>query len=335
MIRVERLSRRYGTNVAVDNLSFSVERGEIVGFLGPNGAGKSTTMRILTGYIAADGGVAEVAGLDVARDPVGVRARLGYLPESNPLYLDMSVARFLQFVGHARRIDRAKMKSAIDRVIGSCGLQEVFGRPISQLSKGYRQRVGLAQALLHDPDLLILDEPTAGLDPNQVLEIRDLLVRLGKEKTVILSTHILQEVPAVCSRVIIIARGRKVADSPLGELLRKEGPVRVTCSAISLEAAVAAAQSVPGVSVRSKAQVDSRVRLELAAPPGAEATEAVAAAIVGKGGRIAEVGRQNETLEECFYRHTMTQAAGERGAASGEPGAGAERSLASAAESAA
>jgi ABC-2 type transport system ATP-binding protein len=335
MIRVERLSRRYGSTVAVDNLSFSVERGEIVGFLGPNGAGKSTTMRILTGYIAADGGIAEVAGLDVARDPVGVRSRLGYLPESNPLYLDMSVARFLQFVGHARRIDRAKMKPAIDRVIASCGLQEVFGRTISQLSKGFRQRVGLAQALLHDPDLLILDEPTAGLDPNQVLEIRDLLVRLGKEKTVILSTHILQEVPAVCTRVIIIARGKKVADSPLAELLRKDGPVRITCSAITLEAAVAAAQAIPGVSVRSKAQVDSRVRLELAAPPGHDATEAVAAAILGKGGRITEIGRQNETLEECFYRHTIGQGSEAPGGFPSAPPGARGVSLGSPAESAA
>lgn len=305
MIRVEHLVRRYGSTLAVDHLGFSVERGEIVGFLGPNGAGKSTTMRILTGYLASDEGRAEVAGIDVAREPVAVRRRIGYLPESNPLYLDMTVAGFLGFAGRMRGLERGKQRAAIDRVSASCGLRDVLGRTISELSKGYRQRVGLAQALLHDPDLLVLDEPTAGLDPNQVLEIRDLLVRLGREKTVLLSTHILQEVPAVCSRVIIIAKGKKVADAPLGELLRRDGPVRVDCAGIAPEAAESALQGIEGIGVRAKVVIEGRLRLELSAPPGPEACERVAAALVAKGARLAEVSRQFETLEQCFHRHTL------------------------------
>jgi ABC-2 type transport system ATP-binding protein len=309
MIRVDRLVRWYGQTPAVHNLTFSVEPGEIVGFLGPNGAGKSTTMKILTGFLAADSGTAEVCGIDVAKDPVGVRSRVGYLPESNPLYPDMSVARFLQFSAEVRQMDRARQRSALDRVKSACGLKDVMGKTISELSKGFRQRVGLAQALLHDPDLLILDEPTAGLDPNQVLEIRDLLLRLGKEKTVILSTHILQEVPAVCSRVIIIAKGTKVADAPIGELLRRDGAVRLVCSGLTLAAAEQAVQSVPGVEVRSKAAIDNRVRLEVAGPPGVELCESLAAAVAVKGGRVSELTRQSESLEECFRRHTMNHEA--------------------------
>jgi ABC-2 type transport system ATP-binding protein len=305
MIRVERLTRSYGSTVAVDGLTFSVDRGEIVGFLGPNGAGKSTTMRILTGYLAADSGVAEVAGFDIKENPLAVRASVGYLPESNPLYLDMGVHAFLDFSGRIRGIERSKRRSAVDRAVQSCGLRQVLGRSIGELSKGFRQRVGLAQALLHDPDLLILDEPTAGLDPNQVLEIRDLLVRLGREKTVILSTHILQEVPAVCSRVIIIARGRKVADAPMPELLRKDGPVRVVCSGLDVAQAEAAATSVPNVSVRSKAAIGGRVQMELAAPAGDDMAEKISAALVARGARISELIRQNETLEDCFRRYTV------------------------------
>ncbi|MFN0206179.1 MAG: ATP-binding cassette domain-containing protein [Planctomycetota bacterium] len=305
MIRVERLTRSYGSTVAVDGLTFSVDRGEIVGFLGPNGAGKSTTMRILTGYLAPDSGVAEVVGLDIRKHPVEVRRRVGYLPESNPLYLDMSVHSFLDFTGRVRGLDRNKRKSSVDRSVQSCGLRSVLGKSIGELSKGFRQRVGLAQALLHDPDLLILDEPTAGLDPNQVLEIRDLLVKLGKEKTVILSTHILQEVPAVCSRVIIIAKGQKVADAPIGELLRKDGPVRVVCTGIEPNAAEAAIATIPNVTVRSKMAVNGRVHLELSAPANDDIPERAAAALTARGARISELIRLNETLEECFRRHTL------------------------------
>lgn len=317
MIRVERLTRSYGSTLAVDNLGFSVDRGEIVGFLGPNGAGKSTTMRILTGYLAADSGLAEVAGIDIRKDPVAVRERVGYLPESNPLYLDMSVAGFLDFAARVRGLERGKRKSAIDRATQSCGLRSVLGKAIIELSKGFRQRVGLAQALLHDPDLLILDEPTAGLDPNQVLEIRDLLVRLGKEKTVILSTHILQEVPAVCSRVIIIAKGRKVADARMGELLKKDGPVRISCSGISSADAEAAICSIPNVQIRSHMASDGKLKYECSAPEGDEAVEKIASALAARGARVQELLRRNETLEECFHRYTLGENAPQAAAVAG------------------
>jgi gliding motility-associated transport system ATP-binding protein len=305
MIRVERLTRRYGPTVAIDGLSFSVDRGEVVGFLGPNGAGKSTTMRILTGYLAADEGRAEVAGIEVARDAVGVRSRVGYLPETNPLYPDMQVAGFLEFVATIRGVERSRRRAAIDRAVQACGLRGMLGKSIAELSKGFRQRVGLAQALVHDPDLLILDEPTAGLDPNQVLEIRDLILRLGREKTVLLSTHVLQEVTAVCGRAIILARGRKVADGALAELARTDGPVRLQCAGLALEAAEAALVALPAVSVTSKASIDGRSRFELQAPGGDEACERIGAAIHACGGRISELHRQNETLEECFHRLTV------------------------------
>ncbi|MBI3820048.1 MAG: ATP-binding cassette domain-containing protein [Planctomycetes bacterium] len=317
MIRVERLTRSYGSTLAVDGLSFSVDRGEIVGFLGPNGAGKSTTMRILTGYLAADSGFAEVAGIDIRKDQVGVRKRVGYLPESNPLYLDMSVAGFLDFAARVRGLDRGKRKSSIDRATQACGLRSVLGKSIGELSKGFRQRVGLSQALLHDPDLLILDEPTAGLDPNQVLEIRDLLVRLGKEKTVILSTHILQEVPAVCSRAIIISKGKKVADARISELLKKDGPVRVVCSGISAADAEAAISIIPNVQIRSHMTTDGILKLECAAPAGDGSNERIAAALVARGARLHELSRRNETLEECFHRYTLGSNLGEPAAAAG------------------
>lgn len=310
MIRVERITRRYGPTLAVDGLSFHVERGEIVGFLGPNGAGKSTTMRMLTGYLAADEGRAEVAGTDVALDPVAVRRRVGYLPESNPLYLDMTVQRFLEFAASVRGVDRSKRKAAVDRAAQAAGLRAVIGKGISELSKGYRQRVGLAQALVHDPDLLILDEPTAGLDPNQIPEIRDLLLRLGQEKkTVLLSTHILQEVPAVCSRVMIVAKGRKVADGRLGELLRRDGTVRTAVAGIDAGVAEAALAAVPGVSVRTKTTQDGRHRFELSGPPGDDLCERIGAALIERGGRICELVREAESLEECFRRFTRGEGA--------------------------
>ena len=226
MIRIEALTKRYGTTEALKGLSFEVPRGQVIGFLGPNGAGKSTTMRILAGYVTATSGKAFVGGIDVSRDPVSARKLIGYLPENNPLYEEMMVIDFLRFIADARGVDKAvrsaRIKSAVDR----CGLQSVIGKDISQLSKGYRQRVGLAQAILHEPDLLILDEPTSGLDPNQIVEIRNLIRELGQEKTVIFSTHILSEVQSTCSRVLIINDGKLAADdSPERLALGGEGGV--------------------------------------------------------------------------------------------------------------
>ena len=204
------LTKTYGSQRAIDNISFSVDSGEIVGFLGPNGAGKSTTMKILCGYIPQTSGMAQIMGMEVSKDPIGVKKRIGYLPELNPLYPDMYVAEYLKFISDIHKIKGSK--EAIERVIESTGLSLERKKKIGQLSKGYKQRVGLAQALLNDPDVLILDEPTSGLDPNQVTEIRKLILSLGKDKTILLSSHIMQEVEAMCSRVIIINKGKIVAD---------------------------------------------------------------------------------------------------------------------------
>lgn len=217
-IKIQNLSKIYGSQKAVDNISFEINKGEIVGFLGPNGAGKSTTMKILTGYIPATEGIAEVNGFDVKTNPMQVKQTIGYLPEHNPLYLDMYVREFLEFVGSMYGISGKNLKNRIDEVIELVGLNIEKHKKIGQLSKGYRQRVGIAQALIHDPEVLILDEPTTGLDPNQLVEIRNLIKQIGQNKTVVFSTHIMQEVEAICDRVVIINRGKIVADGNLNEL---------------------------------------------------------------------------------------------------------------------
>ena len=219
MIEVDRLSKSYGSAQALRGISFRVARGEVVGFLGPNGAGKSTTMKILTGFLLPTSGSARVAGLDVVEDSLEVRRRIGYLPESTPLYTEMRVDEYLRFAAEIRGVPGRRVRDAVDRVVVLCGLQRVVGKDILELSKGYRQRVGLAQAMVHEPDLLVLDEPTSGLDPNQIIEVRDLIQRLGAEHTVILSTHYLQEVEAACSRVIVIDRGEIVGDGTQMELV--------------------------------------------------------------------------------------------------------------------
>lgn len=215
-ISVQSLLKVYGDQKAVNNISFSVQKGEIVGFLGPNGAGKSTTMKILTGYLIPDGGKAEVCGTDVQASPQLTKSKIGYLPESNPLYYDMYVREYLHFMADVHRV--ANKNSRVEQVISQVGLSPESDKKIGQLSKGYKQRVGLAAALIHDPEVLILDEPTTGLDPNQIVEIREVIRTLGRDKTVLFSSHILQEVEAVCNRVIIINKGQLIADSKLADL---------------------------------------------------------------------------------------------------------------------
>jgi ABC-2 type transport system ATP-binding protein len=215
-IEVSQLTRIYGEQKAVDDISFSLNRGEIVGFLGPNGAGKSTTMKMITGYLKPDKGIALVSGINVQEDPLAAKRKIGYLPEGNPLYYDMYVQEYLGFVADVHHISNKKHK--IDNIVDTVGLTPEKRKRTGQLSKGYKQRVGLAAALIHDPEVLVLDEPTTGLDPNQILEIRELIRNLGKNKTVLFSTHILQEVEALCDRVIIINKGRIVANSTLFEL---------------------------------------------------------------------------------------------------------------------
>ena len=221
MIKVDQLRKNFGSIVAVDGISFEVQPGEVLGFLGPNGAGKSTTMKILTCFLSPDGGSAQVAGCDILTDPVGVRQRVGYVPEHAPLYDDMTVHGFLSFIGDVRGIGGARLRDAIDRVVSTCAIDKVVHRRIDTLSKGFKRRVGLAQAFLHDPSTLILDEPTDGLDPNQKFEVRELIRTMGKQKCIVISTHILEEVDAVCSRAIIIAKGRVLADGTPAELTKR------------------------------------------------------------------------------------------------------------------
>lgn len=219
-ISIKNLSKKYGVQIAVNNLSLQLGKGEIVGFLGPNGAGKSTTMKIITGYLLPDEGSVSLDGLDVLKKPLDAKKKIGYLPESNALYYDMYVREYLSFIADVHGLN--DKKQAIEKVINTLGLDPESSKKIGQLSKGYKQRVGLAAALIHDPEVLILDEPTTGLDPNQILEIREVIRQLGQHKTILFSSHILQEVEALCTRVVVINKGKLVADSPLKALLQKK-----------------------------------------------------------------------------------------------------------------
>ena len=221
MIQAEGIEKKYGTFKAVDDVSMSIGRGEIVGLLGPNGAGKTTIMKILTGYHLPTKGTAVINSHDVYREPLKVKESIGYLPEMAPLYTDLTVLEYLSFICDVRKIGKDKRKESIDRVISECGLEQVINRPIDKISKGYKQRTGLAQAIIHSPEILVLDEPTSGLDPNQIIEIRKLIQKIGKDKTIILSTHILQEVEAVCNRVLILNQG-KIAARGTTEEIRRE-----------------------------------------------------------------------------------------------------------------
>lgn len=217
-ISVQSLTKIYGAQIAVNDISFEIPKGQIVGFLGPNGAGKSTTMKMITGYLPPTKGTALVCGFDVQAQPMQLRKRIGYLPEQNPLYYEMYVREYLEFAAGIHQIDKSLKKGRIEEMIKMTGLSKEAHKKIGTLSKGYKQRVGLAQAMIHNPDVLILDEPTSGLDPNQIVEIRDLIISIGQEKTVLLSTHIMQEVEAMCSRVIIINNGNIVADDQIQKL---------------------------------------------------------------------------------------------------------------------
>ncbi|MEX2453722.1 MAG: ABC transporter ATP-binding protein [Rhodospirillaceae bacterium] len=223
MLEIRGLTKRFGPFTAVDDVSFTVGRGEVLGFLGPNGAGKSTTMKMVTGFLPPTSGTAIVCGADVTRDPIAVKRHIGYLPEGAPLYDDMTPAGLLSFVAEIRGLGGAARRSAIDTAVERLQLNEVYNQPIGTLSKGFKRRVGFAQAILHDPDVLILDEPTDGLDPNQKHQVRNLIAAMSKDKAIVISTHLLEEVDAVCSRAIVIARGRKVADGTPADLERRSG----------------------------------------------------------------------------------------------------------------
>jgi ABC-2 type transport system ATP-binding protein len=227
MIEAQGLSKYYGSFAAIENVSFQVHKGEVVAFLGPNGAGKSTTMKLLTGYLAPSAGQAFIAGHNMATDRLAGAARLGYLPENGPLYPDMSPRDLLNFFADARGLTGERKEDRIDAVVELCALHAVIGKPIGKLSRGYRQRVGMAHVLLHEPDVLVLDEPTAGLDPNQIHEVRETIRKLGQDKTILLSTHILQEVEAMARRVLFIDEGRLIYDGTIAELTKDGRPLDV------------------------------------------------------------------------------------------------------------
>jgi len=263
-IKVTGLTKIFGEQKAVNNISFEIGSGNVVGFLGPNGAGKSTTMKMLSTYITPTTGQATVCGFDVVEKPMDVRRLLGYLPESNPLYYDMYIREYLEFAAGVHQLGKMS-KSRIDEMIEMTGLQKEVKKKIGTLSKGYKQRVGLAQAMIHDPKVLILDEPTSGLDPNQIMDIRDLIINLGKEKTVLLSTHIMQEVQAMCSRVIIINNGNIVADDAIGNIQSAEKPQQGLVVTFGKEVTTAALQQMKNASRVKKAE-DNQWILETAQP---------------------------------------------------------------------
>lgn len=310
MIKVEGLSKRYAGVTALQDVSFTVQRGEIVGFLGPNGAGKSTTMRILTGFIPASAGRVEVAGLDVFEDSLAVRRHIGYMPENNPLYEDMRVAEYLKFRAKLKDVPRAQRKERMDDCMEMTGITDVRRRVIGQLSKGYRQRVGLADALLGDPDLLILDEPTIGLDPVQIRQVRQLIKDLGKRHTILISTHILPEVEMTCNRVLIIHRGKILASDAPENLLRSlqaGSAVRVEVRA-PVEAATVALRAVPGVTqVLAEPGSDGVARLTVQAEGGADVREAIYRAVVAERWDLRELTRGRTTLEDIFVQITREE----------------------------
>ena len=312
MIEVENLTKRYGRHTAVDGISFRVHKGEILGFLGPNGAGKTTTMRILTCYLPPTDGTARVAGFDVFEQPLEVKRRVGYTPETPPLYPDMDVGSFLDFCAKIKGVPGKDRKAKIADVMEKTRIADVRATLIGRLSKGYRQRVGLAQAILHNPDVLILDEPTAGLDPKQIIETRELIKGLGGDHTIVLSTHILPEVEMTCGRVVIISRGRVVAeDTPQNLTRRLKG-----AAALRLEvrgdgaSAAAALEAVPGVlSVRRHPGDAEAVTFEVEAESGRDVRADLARAVVSRGLDLLALQPQGMSLEEIFLHLTTADAA--------------------------
>ncbi len=308
MIEVQNLTKTYGPTVAVDGISFEIPRGEVVGFLGPNGAGKTTTMRILTCYLPADSGEARVAGHDTFTEPVEVRRRIGYLPESAPVYAEMGIVEYLDFVAEVRGIPSSDRKSRIGRAVERTGLGPMIQKDIGQLSKGYRQRVGLAATLIHDPEVLVLDEPTTGLDPNQIIEIRQLIREIGREKTVILSTHILPEVEATCDRVLIINYGTIVASGTTDELTRAaQGEVLTRISvrgeAVNVEPVLMSTEGIEKVS-RLDPIKDGTCRYELTTKDS-EIEERLFHLAVGNNWVLTELHTETLSLEQVFTQLTL------------------------------
>ncbi|HEV3254896.1 MAG TPA: ABC transporter ATP-binding protein [Candidatus Acidoferrales bacterium] len=308
MIEVQNLTKAFGAVTAVDHISFSVQKGEILGFLGPNGAGKTTTMRILTGYLPATSGTASVAGFDVFDNSMEVRRHIGYLPENPPLYTDMSVEAYLDFVARIKNVPAEKRQARIDDALEKTSITDKRRELIKRLSRGYKQRVGLAQALVHDPDVIILDEPTVGLDPKQIIEVRKLIKGLAGSHTIILSTHILPEVGMTCSRVVIINRGKIVAvDTPENLTMQLKGGERVQIQVQAPEKPLRDLLAhIPGV---RRVEVEptgaaGRLAVTVEAAEGKDIRSEIAAKIVGQGYALYELRGVNLSLEEIFLQLT-------------------------------
>lgn len=299
-IEIKNLTKVYGTQKAIDSISFSISAGEIVGFLGPNGAGKSTTMKILSGYIPQTSGNASILGMDVAKEPLKIKERVGYLPELNPLYNEMYIKEYLQFNADIYKIKNAK--EAIEHVIEITGLTLERKKKIGQLSKGYKQRVGLAQALLNNPDVLILDEPTSGLDPNQMTEIRKLIVELGKNKTILLSTHIMQEVEAMCSRVIIINKGKIVADDQVGNIKNRLKNTAKT-TRVRFRDTIEVTKLKEQSGVEAVVAIEDNV-YEVTASNGTDLAELLFKFAIASNTIITEQIELSESLENVFHQLT-------------------------------
>jgi ABC-2 type transport system ATP-binding protein len=306
-IIVDNITKRYGIQKAIDNVSFEVKTGEILGFLGPNGAGKSTTMKAITSFLMPNSGDIKVGNLSIHSDADDIKKNIGYLPENNPLYSDMAVLDYLAYVAGLHGIDKQKVKDRILEMVNVCGLEGEKHKKISELSKGYKQRVGLAQALIHDPKVLILDEPTTGLDPNQIVEIRELIREIGKEKTVILSSHILAEVEATCDRILIINKGKIVADGTPAELrsqAKGQELVKLTIEEADLNTAVKLLQkidSVEMVDILSK----SGNTLEIHSKPGMSSRRDIFNCCVSNNWIITELTPTETKLEDIFRELTM------------------------------
>lgn len=309
MIEVNGLTKYYGARKAIDEISFSVKKGEVLGFLGPNGAGKSTTMKILTCFMPASSGVARVAGFDVFEDPLEVKRRVGYLPETPPVYREMVVADYLEYASQLHGVRGPQIKSAVNNALEKCGLGHVRGRLIGNLSKGYKQRVGIAQAIVHNPDVLILDEPTVGLDPNQIREIRDLIKSFSGDHTVILSTHILPEVQATCSRVLIINEGKIVAVDTLDAIQHRLRKGRALSVLVRQGDRVAdLIRNINGVAAVSDAVAsDGAKKFTITVQDGADSREQIAEMLVKSGAGLLEIKTEAMSLEDVFVKLTTVE----------------------------
>jgi len=301
MIEVKNLTKKFGQTVAVDDISFSIQKGEIIGLLGPNGAGKTTTMRILTGFLSSDSGSVKIDGIDIEKDPVEAQKKIGYLPENNPLYKNMQVAEFLDLAANLHQIPKRKRKKALDFAVKSVNIEKVYYRPIGELSKGYKQRVGIAAALIHRPEIIILDEPTEGLDPNQRTEIRQLIKDLSKEHTIIMSTHVMQEASAVGSRMLIINKGKIIADGTpeqLSKLSKRENVLALELEGEKVEEELQSIKNVKKVEIK-KLQ-EKKFRAEVIPETDVQIEPIVSQKIWENKWVVWKLEKQESNLEEIF-----------------------------------